>query len=825
MDYVLKSIFKVFVGLLLYNTIGATYVYEADQDLYDLRNYSGTTNLNVGDDQVSAKFNFGFDFTYYDNTFTFARMATNGCLHLGLTSTSYNDYCGDYTPDPLPQYSNTLFPFWTDLIRDNGSKMLAKNVLNSNDEDLYTIFGWYNLREYNRSNTDNSFEVWLYPNNTFEYRYGALNIVQHDVLIGEQGPTTSDIYQYYFHDECNTGTTNTSSCVSQSWNQSTMNTTLESGGSLYGLGSGNALDCSNPLNDQACVGYAAAYLTQQCGLDSLYSTSCPLYWDAYDDLQCNLDPQYAPFCAGYTQEDSVAYYDPDEYDYGYEDETNYGYDEEEYYVDSCIDNPSYCYDDDPYADMYFTDAEWYEIDLEEFGQEQVDEWYGTDVAFNEEGWIEWNTSPLETWEELDQQMDVYDEFVELNTYQDDPLVIETYEDELFIDYEEHYDVDYDVVYDIIGEEEEFIELYEFNTIITEEIEYEEEDNYVAFENMEELEDWYEEEMEESHETSEEQVAEVEEESYEEEAVEEIYEELEEEWIAEANEEEVALEDLEEVELVGTIEREGSSMDMETALSVVASTVQTATASVSGTTSGTSIHATGNTVASGGSGGATSTTVSNSVSSGGISTSSSPSISAQVSAAAIQTQNILSTLPDTMTTTSSIVETSADVEVTTSSVASTSTDNTNVSTSSSSVNTTGTTDTSEVSTQVAVVEVQVQDMQGQIDTAVVDAGTASEADQIADQIIAQNIQSQQQEAETYQQETGQYGDQSTLVAYLGYNAGFTDYYGRSIPGKEDWYEPRVIYADAYLGDNINAFYKLAGDSLNTLQQMRDLQPTL
>ena len=852
----------IITSLLLFGSVlGATYVYEDNQDLYDLRNYSGTTNLNVGDDQVSAKFNFGFDFTYYDNTFTFARMATNGCLHFGLNSTGYNDYCGDYTPDPLPQYTNTLFPFWTDLIRDNGSKMLAKNVLDSNDEDLYTIFGWYNLREYNRSNTDNSFEVWLYPNNTFEYRYGALNIVQHDVLIGEQGPTTSDIYQYYFHDECNTGTTNTSSCVSQSWNQSTMNTTLESGGSLYGLGSGNALDCSSPLNNEACVGYAAAYLTQQCGLDSLYDTSCPLYWDAYDDLQCNLDPQYAPFCAGYTQEDSVAYYDPDEYDYGYEDETNYGYEyEDEYYVDSCIDDPSYCYDDDPYADMYFTDAEWYEIDLEEFGQEQVDEWYGTDVEFTEEGYInydEYDTTEEDYWTNIDEGMEEYDAEQEaiwaaeelawqeeqdriyeeeyfqpeesyeedlyfVDSYNEDSSTLTVYEEEIFDIYEEHYDTDYDLVYNVVGEEE-FIELYEFNTIITEEIEYEEEDNYVAFENMEELEDWYEEEMEESHETSEEQVAEVEEESYEED-IEEIYEDIEEEWLAEV-EEEVVLEDLEEVELVGTLEREGSSMDMETALSVVASTVQTATASVSGTTSGTSIHATGNTVASGGSGGATTTTVSSSVSSGGISTSSSPSISAQVSAAAIQTQNILSTLPDTMTTTSSIVETSADVEVTTSSVASTSTDNTNVSTSSSSVNTTGTTDTSEVSTQVAVVEVQVQDMQGQIDTAVVDAGTASEADQIADQIIAQNIQSQQQEAETYQQETGQYGDQSTLVAYLGYNAGFTDYYDRSIPGKEDWYEPRVIYADAYLGDNINAFYKLAGDSLNTLQQMRDLQPTL
>ena len=42
--------------------------------------------------------------------------------------------------------------------------------------DDYTIFGWYKMREYNRANSDNSIEVWLYPNNTFEYRYGELDI-------------------------------------------------------------------------------------------------------------------------------------------------------------------------------------------------------------------------------------------------------------------------------------------------------------------------------------------------------------------------------------------------------------------------------------------------------------------------------------------------------------------------------------------------------------------------------------------------------------------------------------------------------------------------
>ena len=183
----------------------ADYIYEANQDLYDLQtNSSGSTGLGSNDDSVSGAFDLGFTFTFYGNDYTQARMATNGCLHFNLTGS----YCGDYTPDPLPQYTNTLFVFWTDLIKDGGSAMKAKAF-----ED-YTIFGWYNMREYNRANSDNSIEVWLYPNNTYEYRYGELDIISHDVLIGEQG-STSQIYTYHFFDECNTGTTNIAgTCVS-----------------------------------------------------------------------------------------------------------------------------------------------------------------------------------------------------------------------------------------------------------------------------------------------------------------------------------------------------------------------------------------------------------------------------------------------------------------------------------------------------------------------------------------------------------------------------------------------------------------------------------
>ena len=242
---------KLSIALIFFSSLlSSAYIYESNQSLFNLTNQASTTNLNSGDDQLSAAFNLDFTFDFYGSGYSSARMATNGCLHFGLGTgnINYNNYCGDYTPDPLPQYTNTLFPFWTDLIRDNNSKMLAKNFSDK------TVFGWYNMREYNRSGSDNSFEVVLWTNDTFEFRYGGLNINKHDVLIGEQG-SSSQTYTYLFYDECSTGTTNiANTCSSVDWNNSIQNNLLENGGSLYGIGSGNGTDCSDPLNDPSCSG-------------------------------------------------------------------------------------------------------------------------------------------------------------------------------------------------------------------------------------------------------------------------------------------------------------------------------------------------------------------------------------------------------------------------------------------------------------------------------------------------------------------------------------------------------------------------------------------
>ena len=672
-----KRILCYAVACLLSLNVFSQYIYEGNQSLVDLTNESNTTSLNSGDDQLSSAFNLDFTFDFYGESFTSARMATNGCLHFGLGTgnVNYNNYCGDYTPDPLPQYNYTLFPFWTDLIRDNNSKMLAKNFSDK------TVFGWYDMREYNRA-SDNSFEVILWTNDSYEFRYGKLDIIQHDVLIGEQGKS-DEIYTYYYHDECNTGSTNTSSCYNYDWNNSDKNQNLEDGGSLYSTRGG--IDCSNPLNDVSCAGY----------------------WDAYDDLQCDLDPQYGPFCPGYTQEMDIGYYQEEEYfDYGYEEEVfDYGY-EEEY-------------------DMYDTFEE-PEIFEEYVFELEYDLFEEPEFLFEEEIIFE--------------QFQPREEFVELFE------VIQ--EEEIFLPIE-----------DIMVEEFIFQE-----TFLVED--FREPETFIELETIEELEEWFEEET-----AMEEELA------FTEESEEELVEELIEE------EDEVIEEVIEEEELVAVSPEGKSSISREMALNVVSSTLSTAQASVSGTTSGNSIHATGGTTGA--------SSVSSSNSGGGVSTSNSPSISEQFASSTAQNNQVLDMSTSVTTSTSS---TSVEVETV-------------------------------ETTSVAVDTTTTQTLQSQIDVSMPTNSTANEAEQIVEDVMAQNLQAAQEDVQAQQEETGEYGSENTIIAYMGFVPNFNNYRLVTLPDKETWYEPTVIYENNRLSDNVEGFYQMAGQSLETLIEMRELQPKL
>jgi len=736
-----KRILCYAVACLLSLNVSSTYVYEANQALINLTNQSGTTNLNAGDDQVSGAFNLGFTFDFYGQEFTQGRIATNGCLHFKTSGA----YCNDYTPDPLTsQFTYTLLPFWTDLIRDSGSSMVAKSF------DDKTVFGWYNMREYNRA-SDNSFEVILWRDDNFEFRYGALDVINHDVLIGEMGSGSSEVYQYLFHDKCSTGSTNASNC-SGTWNSSSSNTLLESGGSLYGSGTGNAIDCSDPLNNTACSGYAVAYQTQQCNITQLYNESCPLYWEAYDDQQCDLNPQYAPFCRGYNLQDSVAYYD-EETDYGFSEEDMW-YDEE---FDEWLDPNDPCYENRCEG---FTDADWYALDTEQFGQEQVDEWFGTDISFSDDGMVEFDSTLITSYEDVDVMMDAWD------VQQDQQR-----QDEIFLD-------------EFLFQESFLVE------------DYSEPETFIEFETIEQLEEWFEEETEQM----EEEIARIEEpeeefieEIFEEEAVEEIFEAQERIVEAEVEEERIEREEapeefeenfVEEFQLVEREEAEGkSSISRDVALRVVASTIVTANQSVSGTTAGNSVHSSGNSVAAGNS--------ASSSSSSGISTSSSPSMSDQFASATAQNNQVLdmsSTSVDTSTTSNTV-------------------------------------ETETVATEVIVLRGTVETTQDQMDTSIASVSSDADTDTTVANIIAQNLQTAQDNVQDEQEETGKYGSENAIIAVMGFVPGFNNYRIASIPEKELWYEPKSIYTNNTIADNTLAFYKLAGQSIETLTDLKKLQPRL
>jgi len=727
------------------------YTYESGQDLYHLQtnanSFNGELAYEVVDDGISPAIDLSFNFTFYGSTFTQARMATNGCLHFG----SSGSYCNDYTPDPINgQHTYTIYPFWTDLIRDNDSRMKSWG------DSSKMIFGWYDMREYNRA-SDNSFEIILWNNNSFDIRYGALDIINHDVLIGEIGSKKENSYTYYYHDECNTGTTNGSSCYNYDWNNSDKNTNLENGGSLYGSGSGNSVDCSNALNDSSCSGYADALLTQQCNISGLYSESCPNYWDAYDDQQCADDPQYAPFCAGYTQEESVAFFDDSNVDYGFVDE-------QEQFATGIFEDDHY---NDYGFEEQFTVVEIFEDEMfpsyEEFSGDNFEEYF--DGSEPEELIIFFEPEPLP----------FIDDFV---SHHDEPL----HQDDLLLD-------------EFIFQETFLVE------------DYSEPETFIEFNSIEELEEWFDEEtnehfeerIEEEFVNLDEPEEEFLEEIFEEETVEEVFEEIEEmqeameeERIAE-REEEIREESIEEIQeefaVVESDEPTGKNKLMVTALNAVRAGVQTAANSYSQASGGSqsnntsSYSSTGNT-----------STGSSTASSGGISTSSSPSASDQFASATQQTNQVLSMQSDVGSSNSMSVSITP-------------------------------LPTFDNAASMVVADVQVQNVQGEIDTASSGVMTASEADQIADKIIAANIEAQQEEIEEQQQETGKYGDESKLIALIGYVPAFNNYSQVSVPDAQDWYSSSDIYTSATLDDNTSAFYGLVNDNLKGLGQMINDQPNM
>ena len=336
--------------------------------------------------------------------------------------------------------------------------------------------------------------------------------------------------------------------------------------------------------------------------------------------------------------------------------------------------------------------------------------------------------------------------------------------------------------------------------------YSEPNTFIEFNSVEDLEEWFEEETNEHHnDTHEERLADLDEpeeefieEIFEEEAVEEVFEEIEEmqemmeeERIAEREEEirdEIVEEVAEEFEVVERENPSGKNRLMTVALNVVKAGVQTAVNSYSQASGASQNNSTANSSTSNINNGSVAS------SGGGISTSNSPSVSDQFASSTQQTNQVLS-MSDNLSGSGG-----ANISITP-------------------------LPTFDNQASVAIADVQVSNVQGQIDTASSGVMTSSEADQIAEKIIAANIEAQQEEIEQEQQETGEYGDETTLVALIGYVPGFNTYQQTSMVDNTDWYISANIYTSAKLDDNTEAFFGLVNENLKGLGQMIEDQPNI
>lgn len=160
-----------------------SYIYEPNQPLYNLIDTDqwdpNTIRWTTASDDNGTQVNLNFDWSRWDQTFSTAWQSSNGCL-------SFTGICYSYTAGENGYLENTLYPLWTDLIAAGADSKMA--YYGDNEK---MIFGWYNTWEYYRQ-SNNSFEVILWADDSYEFRYGSVDIERHNVYIGEEGNSNQE---------------------------------------------------------------------------------------------------------------------------------------------------------------------------------------------------------------------------------------------------------------------------------------------------------------------------------------------------------------------------------------------------------------------------------------------------------------------------------------------------------------------------------------------------------------------------------------------------------------------------------------------------------
>ena len=241
--------------------------------LQQIKNNATATQHYIGDDG-NVNVPLGFTFPYFGKGFANSWMYSNGAISFQSGNAPSGFCCSgiNLTTTKDSGYNYSLLPLQTDLIGNTNNNFYT---LGTNTSMTY---GWYGIDQYG-TNNKSSFEVKIDNTGLVDFRFGQAYITNNTVTIGMTGDLSKGEYYQYFY----------GSNINQS-----------SFGFNGTFSAGYDVCSSDPLSSPNCTGYAAAYLTYQCGISALYDSSCPGYATAYFNQQCSISALYNNACPGYT---------------------------------------------------------------------------------------------------------------------------------------------------------------------------------------------------------------------------------------------------------------------------------------------------------------------------------------------------------------------------------------------------------------------------------------------------------------------------------------------------------------------------------------------
>ena len=151
--------FRKLVGVLVLSLVGFTVnadlIYTSSEVSSSLRNISGTGTVLGASDDSSHNINLGFNFDYFDTSFSSVNVTSNGILSF-ISSSSFCCSGVDLTTSSSP------YDYFVSVLHDDLYPGNLRYQFFGTAGNMELTIGWYNFSYFGNRSASNTFEVTLF---------------------------------------------------------------------------------------------------------------------------------------------------------------------------------------------------------------------------------------------------------------------------------------------------------------------------------------------------------------------------------------------------------------------------------------------------------------------------------------------------------------------------------------------------------------------------------------------------------------------------------------------------------------------------------------